>query len=364
MTSVALVGSNGLLLSPVLTDIAAGFDETVGATGRALAAYSAGTALTAFWLGTSLDRFGLSRALALAMAVVGAAQIGSAFANGWIMLALMQGLAGAAAGVILPASYGITAAISPAGHEARLMSRVLFGWSVAMVAAVPLGAALADAFGWRMMLVFMGVLALAIAAMDARFLRSGRKGATIEKFGRLAPLRLTGGAAQYAIAVFFMMAFYGSYAYFGDYARASFAISAGAAGLIAMAYGVGFGISAIGATKVASFGRERVLPILLFLTALLLGGVWLAPNFAAFLAVMFFWGFFNHHILNMIVVGLNALAPDNRGAVMGLYSSVSYTAATLGVLLLGTIYETGGFIPVVLLAAGFILAATLLALRK
>ncbi|MEO1919841.1 MAG: hypothetical protein ABGW81_09110 [Paracoccaceae bacterium] len=56
---IALIGTNGLLLSPVLTDIAVSLDVTVGEAGRAIAAYSAGAAVTAIWLGRSLDRFGL-----------------------------------------------------------------------------------------------------------------------------------------------------------------------------------------------------------------------------------------------------------------------------------------------------------------
>ncbi len=364
MVSVALVGSNGLLLSPVLTDIAQGFGESAGVTGRALAAYSAGTAVTALWLGRSLDGFGLSRALALAMLLVGLAQFGSGFATGWVTLALMQGLAGAGAGVALPAVYGITAMISPKGQEARYMSRVIFGWSVAMVAAVPLGAFLAQLVGWRLMLEIVGGVALLAAGLNWLLLPSSGKAEARVRMGRFRPLFLKGGLVQYGITLFFMMAFYGTYAYLGDHTRAAFGVSAGAAGLNALLYGLGFGLAVFGAALVDRIGRVRALPVALVLTSTLLASLWLAGSFPLFLVMIFVWGFINHFILNMIVVGLNALAPQNRGAVMGLYSSVTYAAATLGILLMGGVYEAFGFVAVALLAGAFNVAAMVLALRK
>ncbi len=364
MASVALVGANGLLLSPVLTDIAGGFGVPVGVAGRALAAYSAGTALTAIWLGRSLDGFGLSRALALAMVLVGLAQLGSALAGGWGTLALFQGLAGAGAGVALPAVYGITAQVSPPGQEARTMSRVIFGWSLAMVAAVPLGAFLADILGWRAMLGLTGAVAIVAAGLNWFFLPSSGRRSVHLRMGRFAPLALPQGWQQYLITLLFMMAFYGVYAYLGDQARSRFGVSASAAGLNALTYGAGFGLAVFGAGLVDRAGRARALPVALTLTGSLLASLWLPPAFPLFLAMIFLWGFLNHFILNMIVVGLNALAPEHRGAVMGLYSSVTYTGATLGVLLMGALYEGAGFMAVALCAAAFNFAALGLALRK
>lgn len=364
MASVALVGTNGLLLSPVLTDIARGFGVSVGVAGRALAAYSAGTAVTAILLGRSLDGFGLSRALAGAMLLVGLAQVGAAGASGWIMLAVMQGLAGAGAGVALPAIYGITAAVSPEGQESRYMSRVIFGWSIAMVAAVPLGAFLADLLGWRMMLAMMGAVALLAAGLNWVFLPSTGRAVTRVRMGRFVPLMLPGGRGQYLITLLFMMSFYGVYAYLGDHTRGVFGISATAAGLNALVYGVGFGLAVFAAGTVDRLGRAKAMPLALALTGSLLAALWLAGDFPVFLGMIFLWGFINHFILNMIVVGLNALAPNNRGAVMGLYSSVTYTAATLGVLVMGVLYESAGFMAVALGAAVFNFAALGLALRK
>lgn len=364
MMCIALIGANGLLLSPVLTDIASEFDTSIAKAGRAIAAYSTGTAITALWLGRSLDGFGLARALILAMAVVGLAQFGSAFSTGWVGLSAAQGLAGAGAGIALPAIYGITAEISPKGQESRYMSRVIFGWSIAMVAAVPIGAFLSDIFGWRQMLMLGGVATFTTILFAFKILPPSKPAEVRVRMGRLKPLTLPGGLTQFALCLFFMMSFYGAYAYLGDHTRTTFAISATAAGLSALFYGVGFGLATLVSGVIDKYGRDIVLPVGLALGAVLLAALSIAPSFATFLALVFVWGFINHFVLNMIVVGLNALAPKNRGAVMGLYSATTYTAAAIGVLLMGQMYQGFGFVAVALTAAAFNFTAMLLALRR
>ncbi len=160
------------------------------------------------------------------------------------------------------------------------------------------------------------------------------------------------------------MSFYGGYAYLGDHTRTTFGITATAAGLSALFYGVGFGLATLVSGVIDKYGRNIVLPAGLGLATLLLASLSIAPSFATFLAMVFIWGFINHFILNMIVVGLNALAPNNRGAVMGLYSATTYTAAAIGVLLMGQMYEGIGFVAVALTAAVFNFTAMLLALRR
>lgn len=65
----------------------------------------------------------------------------------------------------------------------------------------------------------------------------------------------------------------------------------------------------------------------------------------------------------MIVVGLNALAPNNRDALMRLYIETTYVGAAVGVLLMGQLYQGWGFLAVILMAAALNLVSMLLAFR-
>ncbi|MBL1436277.1 MAG: MFS transporter [Rhodobacteraceae bacterium] len=361
---IALVGTNGMILSPVLTDIAQQFGVSASVTGRAIAAYGFGTMFTALWLGRSLDNFGVARALRFALVVAGLSQIGSAFSQGWIMLVGFQFVAGMGAGIALPAIYSITGAISPKGHESRYMARVLLGWSVSLVAAVPLGAAISEVVGWRVMLVLTGSLCVALVPLVFTLPAFTVPARTTPKMARFRPLALPGGAALYAICLLFMISFYGLYAYIGDYARQAFSLGSTAAGLIALVYGLGFGLATFFAPLIDKLGRQTALRLGLLLAAGLLACLSLPSTFVALLPLVFFWGWVNHFILNMIVVGLNALAPANRGAVLGLYSATTYLGASIGAILLGLLYEQYGFIGPTFAAAGLHLFAILVTLIK
>ncbi|KAG1440386.1 hypothetical protein G6F57_019045 [Rhizopus arrhizus] len=148
MFAVSVVGSNGLALSPILSDVARSFSTSALTISTAISAYGAATAASAFFLAARIDRIGIRRALLGAMVALIAALILSAAAPHWIVLTLAQALAGAAAGVILPAADGSASLVAPPGQEARTLGRVIAGWSVSLVAGVPLSALISDAVGW------------------------------------------------------------------------------------------------------------------------------------------------------------------------------------------------------------------------
>jgi predicted MFS family arabinose efflux permease len=129
----------------VARDLAA----TSGEIGRAGAAYGAATALSALPLAPAIDRVGARRALVLALPLLALALVGSAAATGWVTLAFAQGLAGLAAGVILPATYALATTTAPPGQEAQALGRVRMGWSMSLVAGVPLSAWVAELVSWQ-----------------------------------------------------------------------------------------------------------------------------------------------------------------------------------------------------------------------
>jgi len=357
---IALIGANGMILSPVLTDIASQFGVSASVVGRAIAAYGLGTGLTALWLGRSLDNFGIVRALRYAMLVAGLSEALSGLATGWGMLVGLQFMAGMGAGVALPAIYAITGALSPKGEESRYMARVLLGWSVSLVAAVPLGAALSDIVGWRIMLGLGGALCLALVPMVLTLPVISLPARTTPKMRRFKPLLLPDGATLYGICLLFMISFYGLYAYIADYARNAFTLGSTAAGLIALVYGVGFGMASFAAPLIDRLGRQTALRLVLLLAAVLLALISVPHSFALMLPLVWLWGAANHFILNMIVVGLNALAPQNRGAVMGLYSGTTYIGAAIGAVIMGMLYESFGFLGPTIAASSMHILAVLL----
>ena len=134
-----------LILSTVLDPIATDLHAAPVQIARAISAYGSGTALAALLLAPRIERLGIERALVAALLFLGLSLAGSALSSECVSLALSQGLAGLCAGVALPAIYAF--ATSAAGAQA--LGGVLTGWSISLVAGVPLSALLTQWTNWR-----------------------------------------------------------------------------------------------------------------------------------------------------------------------------------------------------------------------
>ncbi|MCZ8398059.1 MFS transporter [Achromobacter ruhlandii] len=362
MFAVSVVGSNGLALSPILSDVARSFASTPLTVSTAISAYGAATAASAFLLAARIDRWGIRRALLTAMTVLIAALLLSASAPHWIVLTVAQALAGAAAGVILPAAYGSATLVAAAGQETRSLGRVISGWSVSLVAGVPLSALISDAIGWR---ATYGVLALcaSVALAGLRTLPERRNThAAPPRLSRLlAPLSYRDVPVLLLGCLAFSSAFYGVYAFLADHVRTLLGLTAGQVGFIAFAYGAGFLLAGLaGAPLIERLGPRRALPLALAtITAVYLALLPAAHALAAVLAIAVLWGAASQLSLNLLVLLLSRARPDERGAVLGLNTCTTYLGASLGTAVAGTLYTHAGFEVLGLAAAAAVALAAL-----
>ena len=356
LLGVAVIGSNSLVLSPILPDVARDLGTTPQVVARAIAAYGGATGLSALLLGFTIDRYGARTVLAAGSVLLACGTFGSAVAPSWIVLTLAQAVAGLAAGTMLPAIYAAATQVGTKAEGARILGRVLTGWSVSLVAGVPASALIAERFGWEAsFLVLGGLVLLGLVG----FLRMpGRTSEPQRQTGApsRSPLRafgIPGAAALLAVQFLFMTAFYGTYAFFGDHLRGSLDLSAGFAGLVVLFYGIGFGLAALGDGIVDRIGPARVLPAALGFVALAYATMPLtATALVGALLAAFVWGFANHFVLNVLVLRLSDVAGDARGAVLGLNTAITYGGALVGPLALGAVYAGAGFGWLALGAAG------------
>jgi len=368
--SIAVLGSNSLLLSPILADVAAGLGTTPVTVSRALAAYGGATALSAFLLAPTIDRIGARTALLVGLAALAAATLLSAAAPHWSALVAGQGMAGLGAGLALPAIYALATTTGPPEHRSRVLGRVLTGWSISLVAGVPAAAALADLAGWRAPFLVLALLASAALVGTARLLPresadpiAAAAAEVPRRWTLLAPLAIPTVPTLLAICLVFMAAFYGVYAFLGDHLRATLGLSASRAGLAVLAYGVGFGAASLGDRLVDRHGPRRVFPLALGLVGLVYAAMLPPPpSLAAAMLLTALWGFANHLGLNILLLLLAEARPAARGAVLGLNSAVTYLGALLGVAVAGPVYATVGFTPLAAGSAALMAAAAGLAL--
>lgn len=158
----------------------------------------------------------------------------------------------------------------------------------------------------------------------------------------------------------FMSAFYGIYGFLGDHLHNNLGRPLSANGLAALAYGFGFGSATLFDKYVDRLGAQRTMPIAflaaccVFICMALVGG-----SFGGLLATVFVWGLANHVALNVLIMRLTAIAPAQRGTIMGLNSAVTYLAVFAGTTGFGAVYADFGFIASAILAAALTLVSAL-----
>ncbi|WP_027998933.1 MFS transporter [Sinorhizobium arboris] len=353
---IGVIGSNSLALGPIAPEVARSLGVDAPAAMTASAAFGLGTAASAVFLGRLIDRYGAGRMLAAALLVLAIGLGGSAAAPALPFLVSAQLLVGIAAGIALPAIYTLAATVAPAGRESETIGLVLTGWTLSMVAGVPLSAAIADFAGWRMVYAVVAAATLiACAAVRFAAVQEVSKGKATSPF---AVLGVGGVVPLLAACAAFMAAFYGVYGYIGDHLHAALGLPVSANGLVAASYGLGFGAAAFLDRLIDRFGASRLLPVIFLAVA----GVYVSMSaasgsYTAMLGVVFLWGLANHFGLNVLIMRLTALDPARRGAIMGLNSGVTYLALFAGTIGFGEVYAAAGFSALPVAAAGLMLTA-------
>ncbi len=339
---VVMVGAQAFVLAPLLPDIATGLSASTAEVGRALSAYGVGIVASALLLGRRLDVLSRRAVLLAGMAALAVAAAGSAAAPHWSLLALAQLVGGAGVGVVLPATYALAAELAPPGAAARATGRVLTGWSIALVAGVPLATVLGDAIGWRAAFGGLAVLCAGQVALYGLLPATPAAGPGRGVLG--AALRAPGVAVLLTGVLAYMAAFYGVFAFVGVEIRAVHGGGATTAGLVALSYGLGFGLAAAADRLLDRLGTARlVAPALALLAAVYLALAATVGVFALFLAVAAVWGLVNHIGLALLLSRLAEVAPDLRGAVLALNTAATYGGAAVAGALAGPLYEWAGF---------------------
>ncbi len=362
---ISIVGSNSLVLSPIAADVAASLPRSSATDVMfASAVYGAATAISAPVLAPKADQIGLRRALSLALMGLSFAMVICASAPAlWVLIA-GQGLAGLAAGLALPAIYGLAAEIAPKGRESETLGKVLTGWTLSLVAGVSLSAVLTDFLHWRVVFSILGAtglfLLIALKNNDISETRSVSKA-----ISPLMALRIQGlHPILFAVACY-MAVFYGLYAYLGTHLTQDLGIATGVAGLAALSYGVGFGVVAPLDRMIDRHGATKSAPIVFAaLLCAYVGLSVLAPFGGALIAFCFVWGAANHLGLNILVGQLTALSPRQRATILGLYSAVTYAAMFVGTTVFKVVFESFGFSVIAFLSAVCIAPALIGAVRR
>lgn len=362
MMGIATVGLQALMLSPMLPDMAAALHATAREIGFATGAYGLGVAVSALIAAPQLGRWRKVPALRAAFLIMAGGLALCGFAWDWRILVAGQALTGLAAGIILPGTYALAAELSAPEARSRAIGKVIFGWSVAMVAGIPLAALFADLVDWRGTFATVSVASLIMTLLMGGI--SPTSGAVAANAATYRQALRVPGMKLCLVATFaYMIGFYQTYTFVGDYVRNLHDAGAWLGGAVAASYGLGFG-----AAILFNGWQDRQGPVRLMALALLAVGLnYLILPFALLgfwttLTYPFLWGLANHVCMNVLVSFIGDAPAAERSTAMGLFSFITYLAVGLGGAVYGTVYAQMGFMPVSFAAMlGMVLAAILVA---
>ena len=323
MSAIGVIGANSLLLSPVVTAVSQTLHASTAEVMRAASAYGLGVAAAALLLAPLGDRIGAGRLLRMALLLLAAGLGASAAAPDVRMLMAAQAVCGLAAGAALPSIYTLAMVIAPKGREARVLGYVLAGWTVSMVLGVSVSAWATDLAGWRA--VYTALAGVALLLWGAAASLRGAGSPSGQASSPLTALRVPGILRGLLATALLMLGFYSSYFFTGAHITQALGLSTTQAGLLPLFYGIGFGLAVLLDPVLDRLGLARATPpVFLGVTAsYLLMMVW-ADSYVLLLGLAVLWGICQHLALNLVVGRVTLLDPGQRGAIMGLFSTVTY----------------------------------------
>lgn len=357
--AIGVIGANSLILPPIAPAVAADLSSEIATILKAAAAYGAGTALSALILAPRADMIGPDRALRHACLLLVVSLLASTLATNIMILVIAQSIAGLGAGLALPSIYALAAQVAPKGKEKQTISTVLTGWTLSLIGGVTLSAIMADHLGWRsvygLMLILTALIWILLGQCDMHSSRPARLNTS-----PLTALRVPGILRGLFSNAMLMLAFNGAYLFLGAHVVENMNRSTSAAGAITMLYGLGFAMAVVFTRRLDMLPLRQIGLIAfggLSLTYLVMDE--LALSFWILLPLALIWGVFQHFALNMVVDRLTGLDPNQRGAIMGLNSAVTYLTVLGGALLYRLPYEHGGLASCLAFSALFAAVAAL-----
>ncbi|HVZ74176.1 MAG TPA: MFS transporter [Polyangia bacterium] len=163
-----------MMVMPLGPDFAKGLGIPTAQLGLVSGSYALAAALTGFFGASVLDKFERRRALTIAVIGLVAGTAAGAAARGLGTMILARVIAGAFGGPATSLALSIVADVVPPARRGRAMSVVMGAFSIASIAGVPAGLALARHGGWQspfLAVAGLGVVILAFAASRLPVLR-------------------------------------------------------------------------------------------------------------------------------------------------------------------------------------------------
>jgi len=337
----------GVVMAPVLTQIAGEFNITTGTAGLVVAAYGAPGIVVTVLTGPYSDRFGRKRFLVTGSLIMGLFTLLSAFATSFGVLVAMRIVAGIGGSVIFPNTTATVGDNFSYRDRGSAMGTVIGLNTMAGVIGVPLAGVLAEATSWRVSVGLVGVLSIAAALLLLWKLRPAQTHLSESAIRDMYRSIVTNRSALGAIGSSFLGALYWfTWAtYIVVFFENMFRLSEGVASILALTQGLGVLLgSQLGGRLGARIGHKPIVAGSVLLSGSLL---LLQTNLGLPLPAT--------AVLNLLlsaVIGarfasnttlLTEQVPEARGTLLAVSASVTSASIVVGAAVGGLLIDGSGF---------------------
>ena len=337
----------GVVMAPVLTQIANEFSITTGTAGLVVAAYGAPGIVVAVLTGPYSDRFGRKRFLVTGSLIMGVFTLLGAFATSFPVLVAMRIIAGVGGSVSFPNVTATVADNFAYRDRGGAMGTVIGLNTMASVIGVPLAGILAEATSWRVSVGLVGLLSIVAALVLLWKLHPAQTPLSESRIRDMYRSIVTNRSALGAIGSSFLGGLYWfTWAtYIVVFFETAFGLSQGQASTVALTQGLGvlFG-SQVGARLGTRIGHKPIVTGSVLLSGvLLLVQTNLALPLVATAAL---------NLLVSAVIGarfasnttlLSDQVPEARGTLLAISAAVTSASIVAGAAAGGLLIDGLGF---------------------
>ena len=354
--------ANMRVLDPLLVQLSAEFNVTVGAASIATTLFLLANGVFVLVHGPFGDRHGKMPVVAVACIAAALCCTASALSFSLGMLAGTRFLTGVTSSAIIPLAIAWLGDNVSYDRRQATLARFLTGQTLGLMTGAAMGGALGDWLGWRA--VFWVLTTIYLVAGIALFVvmrarpdiaKPGERAAGSMVSQMLGVLRRPWALTIIVVVALEGGVFWGSFTFVGAHLHLRFGLSLAAVGLAVAAFGGGGFIYVTVAHHLVRLLGERGLVLWggtgLGLSFALLA---LAPNAIVAFAAIVLCGITFYMLHNTLQTNGTQMAPEARGSALALFALCLFVGQAIGVPVAAPIVDRYGAEPIFLFASVFL----------
>lgn len=358
------------ITDPLVFELSQDLNAPIARVALLASAFALPFALIQPILGPVGDAVGKRRVIAAGLSVLSVILVVSSLAPTLDVLLVLRGLAGLAAGSVMPLSIAMVGDRVPVKDRQVALSRLVAFGIAGQIAGGSIAGLLEPWLGWRgIMLAASTVTAGAVIAIllsSRTFPPEARQRfdpvLAARRYGQL--LRMPAAMMLYVAVAIEGGLVFGGFPYFAPILQARGLGGTAEAGLAIAAFGAGGLIyAAIARTVLQRLGQARMVMLGGVLCLLAMSGFAFAPIAPLFIAAGLLLGVGMYMIHNSIQVRVTELTPHARGSAVALHAFHFFIGQTAGPVALGAMIGTFGD-AFALVTAGLVLLALAVVLAR